>query len=205
MPESRTSEPVNSRCVEHKCSMNSFFFFFGGTRVWTQGLHICKAGALLFGVMLQVHFSLFILEMGSWELFAWAGLRLWASWSQLHQVARVTGVSHRHPDQLTLLDDRLQGWQGGDLPGYPVYIRFRSARFVLVFFGSTGFEPRAPHMLGRGSTTGAAPWVRHKVLKISNKKRKKINKNQQQCLVWGRCVASCLLQPSTLLHDLSSH
>jgi hypothetical protein len=40
--------------------------------------------------MPPVHFVLVILEMGSWELFAWAGLKQ-------DQVARITSVSHQYP------------------------------------------------------------------------------------------------------------
>jgi hypothetical protein len=61
-------------------------FFFGGSRAWTQGLHL--------EAVHQSYFCDEFFEIGSGELFAWGWLRtaillISASW-----VARITGVSH---------------------------------------------------------------------------------------------------------------
>jgi hypothetical protein len=44
----------------------------------------------------QEHTTMPLIEMGSHELFAWAGLELWSSWCQelLLLVARITGLSY---------------------------------------------------------------------------------------------------------------
>jgi hypothetical protein len=59
-------------------SISFFFFFFSSTGVWTQGFH--------FEPFYQSFFFFFFFVMGflkvrSLELFAWAGLELWSSWS----------------------------------------------------------------------------------------------------------------------------
>jgi hypothetical protein len=48
-----------------------------------------------------VHFALIILEMGSPELFAWVGLKLWSSSSQPPQVARIIGECQCYPAKVS--------------------------------------------------------------------------------------------------------
>jgi hypothetical protein len=67
------------------------FFLFGGTGVWPQGF-ILENQVLYAWATPPVHFVLVILEMGSHDLFAQAGLKLLISASQL---VRIIGVSHQ--------------------------------------------------------------------------------------------------------------
>jgi hypothetical protein len=106
-----------------------FFFLFGSTGVWTQGLalvmqmffHLSHVLALFAQLFLRQNlvlcpgwpgFLLFALpriagmtgkhhrvqplvEMGSWELFAWSDLEPQSSWSlSSHQVERIIGLSY---------------------------------------------------------------------------------------------------------------
>jgi hypothetical protein len=50
-----------------------FFFFFCGTGVWTQGLHLEP--------LHQPFFVMVVLEIGSHKLFAQAGFEPQSSWS----------------------------------------------------------------------------------------------------------------------------
>jgi hypothetical protein len=49
------------------------FFFFGGSRAWTQGLTLSHSASpfLVMGFF----------KIGSLELFAWGGFEPWSSWS----------------------------------------------------------------------------------------------------------------------------
>jgi hypothetical protein len=49
-----------------------FFFFFCSTGVWTQSLYLEHSTSLFF--------VMGFFKIGSWELFAWAGFKLWSSW-----------------------------------------------------------------------------------------------------------------------------
>jgi hypothetical protein len=72
-----------------------FFFFFDGSRVWRQGFILAKQVRYHLSTP-PVHFALVILEMGSLELFVWAGLEPWSFWISVSQVARITGANHQH-------------------------------------------------------------------------------------------------------------
>jgi hypothetical protein len=65
-----------------------FCFLMGGLN---SGLHACKAGTLNTWAIPPVHFSLFILDTESFELFALAGLELQSSYFS-SQAARITGI-----------------------------------------------------------------------------------------------------------------
>jgi hypothetical protein len=77
-----TSHPtVNKSLAESSYALfflGSLVFSFGSTGVWTQGFTFAKR--VVYPVShTPVHFVLFILEMGSHELFALAGLELQSS------------------------------------------------------------------------------------------------------------------------------
>jgi hypothetical protein len=74
------------------------FLFFGGTGIELRTLHLQSSW-----VTPPVHFAVVILEMGSCEVFAHAGLQLWSSQSQPPQKARITGMNHWHPAATNVL------------------------------------------------------------------------------------------------------
>jgi hypothetical protein len=70
-----------SHCLEYSSFIR---IFFGGSRVWTQKLHACKADFPLLEPHFQsILFWLFWRWGRSLELFAQADLEQWSSWSQL--------------------------------------------------------------------------------------------------------------------------
>jgi hypothetical protein len=84
---------------------NSFFFFFGRIRVWTQGFALCRVGAVLLEPYL--HFIFFFLP---WLFWRWMSYLFWWYWNAVlpispSQIPRITGVSHWH---LTILWDSFQ-------------------------------------------------------------------------------------------------
>jgi hypothetical protein len=82
--------------------LSGFFSFWVGLSL-NSGLYAWASPAF--------HFAVVILEMGSWELFAWGGPELQSSLSHsASQVARIVGVTPWHPANLRSFGFFLQYW-----------------------------------------------------------------------------------------------
>jgi hypothetical protein len=66
------------------CKQHNFIlllFFFCGTGVWTQGIHLEALHQSFFFLFSCDRFFCFFNKIGSCELFSQPGLELWSSWS----------------------------------------------------------------------------------------------------------------------------
>jgi hypothetical protein len=119
-----------------------FFFFTCSIGAWTQGLHLEP--------LHQPCFCERFLEIGSCELFAWAGFELLASWSAASWVAKITSVSHQYPACTFLL--------------ITVYYFLHSLSWNHMTWTSSSFLAglglkSGPHLQSRHSATWAVPPV----------------------------------------------
>jgi hypothetical protein len=73
-------------------NLSSFFFFL--VLGFELSFTLCKVGTVPHEPHLQSIFALVILEIGSRELFAWAGLGPLSSQISASHVAGITGMSH---------------------------------------------------------------------------------------------------------------
>jgi hypothetical protein len=88
----------------------AFFFFFGGTGVWTQGLIFTRQALLPLEHSASHFWGMRFFEMGSWELFAWGWFQTKILLISASQVARITGMSHQHPACIVLRCHQVTGF-----------------------------------------------------------------------------------------------